>query len=109
MAEKGKYRLQYWDHRNTVLSINWAADRRDYVPGDCRVRAIKAITDVEKHNKSNYQRQNYTKPMTLDEARVYIAKNSRMLGSPINDCVGLTLEDICGVVEFDEPIRVRNK
>jgi hypothetical protein len=102
-----KYKLQYWDSRNTVLSINWAGDREDYIKGDCRVRAIRESTDVVKHNINHLQIKNYTNPMTLDEARAYIAENSGMLGSQIHDCVGLTLEDVCNKVEFDEPIQVR--
>ena len=75
---------------------------------DCRVRAIKESTDVDEHNKGHHQRQNYAEPMTLDELKTYIAKNSGMLGSQIHDCVGLTLEDVCKKVEFDEPIQIRN-
>ncbi|MFA4960316.1 MAG: hypothetical protein WC548_01505 [Candidatus Pacearchaeota archaeon] len=103
-----KYKLQYWDNKNTVLSISWASDREDYVTGDCRVRAIRESTDVYEHNRGHSQVQNYTEPMTLDESRTYIAKNSKMLGSQIHDCVGLTLEDVCENVEFGEPIQVRN-
>jgi hypothetical protein len=103
-----KYKLQYWDSRNTVLSINWAGDREDYIRGDCRVRAIRGSTDVVKHNRNHLQIKNYTKPMTLDQARTYIAENSGMLGQ-IHDCVGLTLEDVCKKVEFGKPIQVRNK
>ena len=103
-----KYKLQYWDIENTMLSINWVGDRKDYVRGDCRVRAIKKSTDTERHNTSHHQKQNYSKPMTLDESRIYIAENSEMLGSQIHDCVGLTLEDVCEKVEFDRPIQVRN-
>ena len=102
-----QYKLQYWDHRNEALSINWASDREDYVAGDCRVRAIMGSTDVDEHNKQHFQRQNYSPPMSLEEARQYIAQNQDMLGK-VHDCVGLTLEDVCGVVEFSEPIRIRN-
>jgi len=106
MAEK--YKLQYWDHANTVLSIGWATNEEEYVAGDCVVRAIKETADVDQHNKKHFQHQNYTEPMTLSEARRYIAQNKEMLGSLIHDCVGLTLEDTLEEVEFRRPIRVRN-
>jgi len=105
MAEQ--YKLQYFDCRNEVLSIGWAVDREDYVAGDCRVRAILGGTDVDQHNKKHFQRQNYSAPMTLEDARQYIEQNKSMLGE-VHDCVGLILEDICKVVEFSEPIRIRN-
>ena len=103
-----KYRLQYWDSQNSVLSISWAWDRENYIAGDCRVRAIKESTDIEKHNKINHQTQNYTKSMTLNESRAHIVKNSKILGSQIHDCIGLILEDVCEKVEFDETIQIRN-
>lgn len=101
-----KYKLQYWDHRNNLLSINWAHSR-DYVAGDCRVRAIPGDMNVDDHNRIQFQRQTYSAPMTLEEAREYIAQNSEMLGK-VHDCVGLTLEDVCIVADFTKPIEVRN-
>lgn len=100
-----QYKLQYWDRENQFLSINWAG--KGHAFGDCRVRAIMDNTDVNAHNKTHFQKQNYSKPMTIEEAREYIAKNTGMLGE-VRDCVGLTLEDVCKVVEFSKPIEIRN-
>lgn len=102
-----KYKLQYFDRGNEVLSINWAGDRKDYVAGDCLVRAIMGDTNVDEHNKTHFQKQNYSAPMTLEEVRLYLVQNIGMLGE-VHDCVGLTLEDVCKVVEFTAPIRIRN-
>ena len=109
MIEKHRlqYKLQYWDPRNKLLSIKWAKDRKDYIAGDCRVRAIQESTDVDEHNKIHSQKQNYSKLMTLDEARRYIEENSQMLDE-VHDCVGLTLEDVCKVINFSMPIKIRN-
>ena len=105
MAET--YRLQYFDDRDGVLAINWAKDRKNYVPGDCRVRAIHGDTDLAEHNRVHFQNQNYSAPLTLEEARLYISQNTGLLGE-VHDCVGLALEDICGVADFSEPIQIRN-
>jgi len=109
MAEK--YRLQYWNPRETSLSINWVGmrqgDKRPHEIGDCRVRAIRESTDIKAHNESHFQKQKYTEPMTLDDVRNYITQNNAMLGE-VHDCVGLTLEDACIEVEFSEPIQIRN-
>ena len=102
-----KYKLQYWDTLTTVLSIKWANDRQDYVSGDCRVRAVTGDTNVDEHNRKHFQRQKYSASMTLEEARQYVAQNLSMLGE-VHDCVGLTLEDVCRVVEFPESIQIRN-
>jgi len=104
-----KYKLRYWDRDEKVLSIRWAGDRTDYVPGDCRVLAIKESTQISQDQKSSLLGQKYTAPMTLDELREYIVKNAKMLGSLIHNCVGINLEDICEAVEFEKPIEVRSK
>ena len=101
------YRLQFWDKRKNALAINWAKDRVDYVEGDCRVRAILGSTDVEEHNKNHFQRQEYSEPMTLEQARDYIKVNTARLGE-VHDCVGLTLEDACFNSDFAKPVEVRN-
>jgi len=102
-----KFRLQYWDSREEVLSIQWAFGRKDYVSGDCYVRAIAEETDVNEHNARNHQNQKYSEPLTLDEARKYVEDNVRMLGE-VHDCLGLRLEEKCEVAEFSAPIVVRN-
>lgn len=105
-----RYRLQYRDERNNALSIQFAYYKTGAIPGDCyRVKAIKESTDVELYNKDHFPGKNYTNPMTFDEARQYIAQNHELFGSQRFLCVGLTLEDICGKIDFDVPIQIRNR
>ena len=103
-----KYKLQYfWPHKTNVLAIQWASGE-DYVSGDCLVRAIQDTTDVDTHNISTHQKQLYSIPMSLKEARDFGARNYIMLGE-VHDCLGLTLEDACNQeVRFDSPVEIRN-
>jgi|SRR3989338_6451092 len=100
-----KYRLQYFDQDRTVLAIQWAHSRVDYEPGDFYVRAIKETTSVSAHNKANNQRQIYTRPHSIDQARVFIG---RFGVQDVHDCVGLALEDERRYIDFDIPILFRN-
>jgi len=106
-----RYRIQFFDEEAKVLAINWVGihpeDKYECEAGDCRVRAIAEETDIARHNKSHFQNQQYTEPMTLEEARTFIERNKSGLGI-MNDCVGLTLEDSLKTVEFTEPVRVRS-
>jgi len=106
-----RYRLQFFDKRTSILAINWTnmvpEDAYPGESGDCRVRALTGETNVGEHNKRRYQNQDYTAPITLEEAKAFIESNKKGLGK-IHDCVGLTLEDSLTTVEFNEPIRVRN-
>lgn len=106
MDEQAKYRLQYFSQYKDVLAIDWAWDRKDYVPGDFYVRAIKAETNVAELNKKHFAQYDYTTSMSLEEARDFIAKNRNMCGE-VRDCKGLSLEDECVDVEFKEPIFIR--
>ena len=97
-----KYRLQYFTRFHDALAISWVKSN-----GDCNVRALKESTNVDEHNKSHFQTQTYSEPMTLAEARDYIFENAEMLGILVHDCVGLQLEDLCVDVQFKEPVSVR--
>jgi hypothetical protein len=102
-----KFKLQYWDPRKTVLSIEFAHDK-GYVLGDCYVRAINESTDEDAYNKKHFQMHRYTKPMDIDEARSFVSQNTDMLGE-VHDCIGLTLQDANDKREyFKEPIIIRN-
>jgi len=104
-----RYRPEYFGRERDILLINWANDNPNYSTGDCRVKAIHESTDVKKHCRKNFHKSFYTDPMTLDEARRYIFDNSGMLGSLINNCVGLRLEDRCNDemnLDFETPIPV---
>jgi hypothetical protein len=103
-----KYKLQYRNYKEDSFAIRWTHNKKDYVEGDCLVKAIKTDTDVKINKRLRLQENYYTNSMTLDGARNLIVKNKNMLGSQIHDCIGLTLDDICESVEFDEPIQVRN-
>ena len=103
-----RYRLQFFDRSEPkIFAINWVAGP-GRVAGDCRVRAIAGTTDPDAHNRASHQRQRYSEPLTLDEARAYVAANAAGLGTLIHDCVGLQLEDGTPDVDFAEPIQVRN-
>lgn len=105
-----RYRLQYLDERKNALSIKFAHYKVGEIPGACyRVNAIKESTDVDRYNKNNFPIKNYTKPMTFEEAREYLAQNPELFGSQRFLCVGLTLEDACGKIDFDVPIQIRNR
>ena len=103
-----KYRLQYfWPHKTDLLAIQWACGK-DRTSGDCLVRAIQDTTDVDDHNRSNNQMYLYSVPMSLEEARDFVARNHVML-EQVYDCLGLTLEDACNQeVRFDSPVEIRN-
>lgn len=105
-----QYRLQLFDPAGTCFAINWAnVYDRHFKQGDCVVRAIRAETDVDAHNREHLQQQRYTRPMTLDEARAYISARTGALGKLIHDCVGLVLEDAENrLALFVLPITVRS-
>ncbi len=102
-----KYRLQFFDAHKACLAINWANayENGKFATGDCVVRAICGTTDVDAHNRAHQQLQTYTEPMSLEDARRYIAEHILMLGSMVHDCVGIVLEDSENpIVRFDPPI-----
>lgn len=83
------------------FAISWASDRKDYVSGDCRVRA---------YDDDGQAGNDRTESMTLDEARAHIAANQQKLGLQIHFCVGLMLYGEKGEflrhVDFAVPISV---
>ncbi|MDO8622473.1 MAG: hypothetical protein Q7R80_04540 [bacterium] len=104
------YRLQLFDFHATCLAINWAsAYGANRAVGDCVVLAIRAATDVDAHNRTRGQRQRYTEPMALADARRFVEAMKHLLGSRVHDCIGIVLEDdgAYPVVAFDPPIEVR--
>lgn len=104
-----RYRLQYFRSK-TSLSIKWCNNEDNYVRGDCRVRAIKESTDIKVHNKKNLQSNLYTGLMTKKELKEFISRDPDLLGSMINNCRGLVLEDFVFFekVDFDSPIEIKN-
>ncbi|MBT7706063.1 hypothetical protein HN747_01310 [archaeon] len=102
-----RYKLQYFGVDNTVLSISLARGH-GYSKGDCRVRTIHEHTNPDAHNRARLQSLDYSEPMSIESIKTYIAQNKRMLGSRINNCVGITLEDTLSTLDFDKPISVRS-
>jgi len=100
-----KYRIQYRYKERNCLSLKWAFKRDDFQSGDFYIKALKESTNVDEHNRDNNRNHIYTDPMSLENARSFIEKIDN--GS-VRDCMGLTLEDELTVVDFEEPIQIRN-
>ncbi len=100
-----KYRL-IWFIKDSLLALDFSHHGVARVAGDCIVRAIKEETDVDAHNKTDFQEQQYTEPMTIEEARSFILGEGRKaVGSDVERCLGLSLEDSDNEkVLFDDPI-----
>lgn len=77
-----------------TLSIRWAHERKDYVAGDCFVCACRETSDPSEFDLHDADPSTaWSRPMTLEEAREFIAGHRHMLGSMINRCLGVTLLD----------------
>gem|GEM_PF-3522925 len=100
-----KYRLQYFDRNRTVLAIQFAHLRNDYLPGDFYVRAITGRVDI---TKPPFKKFNYTPITTLGEARNFIQDFGQKTGED-SDCFGLLLEDQQRYVDFNQPIKFRDR
>jgi len=120
-----KYRLKWSSYyKEDCLAIQWAHGNENYVAGDCYVRALQEGTDEYKYLKETLQPTyiKYTKLLTLEEIREFVAENKSFLGTQIHDCVGILIEDdpVDGPhehdfqkygskkIDFAIPIEVRN-
>jgi len=95
-----KYRLQYWGKNAEWLAVKIASNgNRDFY-----VWAIRENTDTKEHDAKHKQMHEYTEPMTLEETKIFISlfgpngTSNKML----NRCIGLTLEEACRNISFDE-------
>jgi hypothetical protein len=95
-----RYRLQYINSNNALLSIKRPYEEVNYMPGDCRVQA------TEENGTHTHLKKAFTEPMTIDEIREYLLKNHGLLG-PSRDCIGLSLDNSGRNIAFDEAIQVR--
>jgi len=82
-----------------LVQIQWAQALTDYKCGDCFVV-------VRGEDEDEYYGDGYLDPMTLDDARAYIAANPEVLGFIINDCRGLIRDS--EVIFFDLLVAGRN-
>ncbi|HLD00946.1 MAG TPA: hypothetical protein VJC39_04325 [Candidatus Nanoarchaeia archaeon] len=103
-----QYLLLYSGRHLDALCIRWVNGPEN--KGNCRVEAILGSTNLDEHQNST-SRMVYSdsNPLTLDLARTFIAQNSQLLGSNINDCVGLYLRAQNQEINFAEAVRVKSK
>ncbi len=108
-----RYRLQLFffgigsQNNFRRFALKWAVEQQGYVPGDFYIRAIKEETDADKFNEMNYSNNKYTKPMTIDEIRLFVLADLEKAGNSVHDCMGLFLEDDNDKKVFFEPIKIR--
>ena len=100
-----KYRLQHFMRDRNILAIKFANFSPDYVPGDFYVRAILGTTNPVAYNKANGQKNIYTQPYTLAQARQFIINWKNF--DEVHDCMGLSLEDEYRYVDFEKAIHFR--
>jgi len=92
---KSKYKLLFHSHHMRALSILMQGT-------SCRVIAVPEY--YKEPDGELYNLVTYSEPMTLSEAKEYIATHPEMLGKDIEECKGLHIRDI----DFGEPINTKH-
>ncbi len=93
LNSENRYRLLFWQPyspKSDVLAIFIASSRK------CFVRAISQAVDVSKNieNRHRPDGTRFSEPMTIEEIRTFVGTNmASKVGSDIDRCVGLFLED----------------
>jgi hypothetical protein len=123
MKKEERFRLWWYDQEQTILRIDYPGpcgrQKGMYTEEDCYVVAIEETTDPEEYKKShNGLVVSFTEPMTLSEARAFIASDFSRVGI-VRDCLGLVLIDpkdyvpmsVCEIRDFvitkPDPIIIR--
>jgi hypothetical protein len=99
-----KYRIQYFLKKDAgIIAISEAEQMENFF-----VRVIAEETDAAKHNKTNFQSQEYSEPMTIEEIKSFVLKAERKeIGDDIIRCLGLNLEDQNDEkIIFDSPVMI---
>ncbi|OGF27305.1 hypothetical protein A2331_00995 [Candidatus Falkowbacteria bacterium RIFOXYB2_FULL_34_18] len=86
-----KFRLQFWS--SAELGILSRKDVEKY----CFIHAIQEETDINKLNEENFQNNEYTEAMTLQEIQLFIKKDpEKYIGRDAQKCIGVCLEECYG-------------